>query len=359
MNGSGARIEVPLGDRSYAVEVGSGLLQRSELVREMIRGRQVLVVSNEVVAPLYLGRIMPALQGLRVAVETLPDGEAHKSMTSASRLFSALARLGAQRDATIVALGGGVVGDLAGFAAACWMRGVAFVQIPTTLLAQVDASVGGKTAVNLPEGKNLVGAFHQPSGVICDIDTLATLPPREYRAGLAEVVKYGAIRDAQFFAWLERHAGALSARDPALLTEAVARSVAHKAAVVVADEFEAGERALLNFGHTFGHALEAAGAYVELLHGEAVAVGMLQAARLSTQLELADADDAVRLERLLETLGLPTRAPKHAASTLLEFMRLDKKALSERLRLILWRGIGRAEVVDGVSDGDLLNVLQA
>ncbi|HRQ64458.1 MAG TPA: 3-dehydroquinate synthase [Xanthomonadaceae bacterium] len=352
-------IRVELGPRSYAVHVGHGLLADAAWLRGLMLGRQVLVVTNDVVGPLYLSRIEPALAGFRTTVEILPDGEVHKTLDSAGRLFSALARLGAQRDATIVALGGGVIGDLAGFAAACWMRGVRFVQIPTTLLAQVDASVGGKTAVNLPEGKNLVGAFHQPAGVICDIDTLATLPDREYRAGLAEVVKYGAIRDEGFFAWLERHAAALVSRDADALIEAVAHSVAHKAEVVAADEREDGARALLNFGHTFGHALEAAGSYRELLHGEAVAVGMLQAATLSTHLGLAEAAAAGRLEALLRALGLDTRPPPYAAATLLEFMRLDKKALSERLRLVLWRGVGQAEVVADVPDDAVLNVLAA
>jgi 3-dehydroquinate synthase len=351
------RITVELGARRYAVLVGCGLLGDPDLLRGMLRGRQVLVVTNEVVAPLYLPRIEPSLEGFQVAVETLPDGEVHKTLDSAGQLFGRLARLGAQRDATIVALGGGVIGDLAGFAAACWMRGVPFVQVPTTLLAQVDASVGGKTAVNLPQGKNLVGAFHQPCGVICDIDTLATLPPREFGAGLAEVIKYGAIRDPLFFAWLEAHAAALLAREPAMLVEAVARSVKHKAEVVAADEREAGERALLNFGHTFGHALEAAGGYQELLHGEAVAIGMLQAARLSAALGLATEADAARLDTLLQRLGLATRPPPHEPASLLEFMRLDKKALSGRMRLVLWRGVGRAEVVEDVADESVLNAL--
>jgi 3-dehydroquinate synthase len=350
-------IAVDLGPRSYAVDIGRGLLTDHARLRTLLGGRQVLVVSNEVVAPLYLPRIEPALAGLRVAVEILPDGEQHKTLDSAARLFSALAALGAQRDATLVALGGGVIGDLAGFAAACWMRGVPFVQLPTTLLAQVDASVGGKTAVNLPEGKNLVGAFHQPRAVLCDIDTLATLPPREYRAGLAEVVKYGAIRDADFFAWIETYAEALVAREPEVLVEAVAHSVAHKAAVVTADEREAGERALLNFGHTFGHALEAAGGYRELLHGEAVAVGMLQAARLSAALGMSDQAAAERLAALLSRLGLATQPSAYDPRVLLGHMRLDKKALSDRLRLILWRGVGRAEVVEGVEERAILEVL--
>src|SRR5690606_10468040 len=253
------------------------------------------------------------------------------------------------RDATVLALGGGVIGDLAGFAAACWMRGIDFVQMPTTLLAMVDSSVGGKTGVNLPAGKNLVGAFHQPRAVVADTSTLATLPAREYRAGLAEVVKYGAIGDPAFFAWLERDADALAARAPGAVVRAIAASCRHKAAVVARDEFEQGERALLNFGHTFGHALETADGYRGLLHGEAVAIGMLLAARLSTALGLATAADADRLGALLGRLGLPVAPPAHDPAELVALMRLDKKNLGGRLRLVLWRGIGRAELVGDVA----------
>jgi 3-dehydroquinate synthase len=342
------RIEVGSGGGAYPVWIGPGLLAAEALAAPSLRGRQVLLVSNETVAALHAERLRWLWRGREVALEVLPDGEAHKTLDTAARLFSALARLGAQRDAAVLALGGGVISDLAGFAASLWMRGIDFVAFPTTLLAQVDAAIGGKTAVNLPEGKNLVGTFHPPRAVLCDLETLATLPEREYRAGLAEVVKYAAIRDAEFFAWLEGSAEALLARDPAALLEAVRRSVAHKAEIVTRDEREQGERALLNFGHTFGHALEAAGGYRELLHGEAVAVGMRWAARLSERLGLAPGADTLRLERLLARLGLGLAAPAHPPAVLSEYLRLDKKARSGRLRFILWRGVGRAFVAEGI-----------
>jgi 3-dehydroquinate synthase len=289
----------------------------------------------------------------------LPDGEAHKTLDAVARVFAALADLKASRDATIVALGGGVIGDLAGFAAACWMRGIAFVQMPTTLLAMVDSSVGGKTAVDLPQGKNLVGAFHQPRAVVVDTATLATLPPRELRSGMAEVVKYGALGDAPFFAWLEQHADALLARDPALIAKAIASCCRHKAGIVARDETEQGERALLNFGHTFGHALETAVGYGSLLHGEAIAIGMVLAARLSSRLGLAASDDTYRLEGLLKRCGLPTALPASIdAQRLLELMRLDKKNLSGRLRLVLWRGVGRAAIVPDIDEAAILEVLR-
>jgi 3-dehydroquinate synthase len=349
-------LHVELGTRSYPIRIGPGLLG-SDWARSL-RGQDVLVVTDANVAPLYLARVRRALDGRRVAHHVLPPGEAEKTLARFGELMQALAALRASRDAAIVALGGGVVGDLAGFAAACWMRGIAFVQLPTTLLAMVDSSVGGKTAVDLPQGKNLVGAFHQPAAVIADTDTLATLPPRELRAGLAEVVKYGAIRDPAFFAWLERHVEPLLARDPAALAEAVERSCRHKAAIVARDEYEQGERALLNFGHTFGHALETASGYGELLHGEAVAIGMVMAARLAAALGHAPPEDAERLAHLLARLGLPLfpRGPVDPQQ-LLDLMRLDKKTVSGKLRLILWRGLGRAEAMSGVADADILRIL--
>lgn len=343
-------LEVALGERRYPIWIGDGLLGDAAHWRGTIRGRHVLVVSNSTVAPLYLPRVEAGLEGFKHAALVLPDGEAHKTLARTANVFAALAELGASRDATILALGGGVIGDLAGFAAACWMRGIDFVQMPTTLLAMVDSSVGGKTGVNLPEGKNLVGAFHQPRAVVADTATLATLPPREYRAGLAEVVKYGAIADAPFFAWLETHADALAARDADALAVAIETSCASKAAIVARDEHEHGERALLNFGHTFGHALETVGGYGTLLHGEAVAIGMVLAAKLSARLGLAGTEECERLAALLSRLGLPTQAPPLDAPRLLGAMRLDKKNLGGRLRLILWRGIGHAEIVDGVEE---------
>ncbi|MFK2904061.1 3-dehydroquinate synthase [Dyella ginsengisoli] len=353
-------IDVPLGARSYAVHIGSGLLDDHARWRQAIRGRHVLVISNTTVAPLYLDRVAKGLDGLQWDSFLLDDGEAHKTFANVERALAALAKLGATRDACIIALGGGVVGDLAGFTAACWMRGIDFIQLPTTLLAMVDSSVGGKTGVNLPAGKNLVGAFHQPRGVFADIGTLATLPEREFRAGLAEVVKGAAIGDAEFFAWLETRADALAKRDPAAVAEAIARKVAYKAGVVARDETEQGERALLNLGHTFGHALETAGRYATLLHGEAVAVGMVLAAQLSQQLGMGTLDDTLRLQRLLDTLGLPTDVPPGMdPQQLLALMRLDKKNTAGTLRLILWRGIGRAQIVSGVAEDAVLGVLDA
>ncbi len=353
-------IDVTLGARSYAVHIGRGLLDDHARWRQAIRGRHVLVISNTTVAPRYLDRVARGLDGLQWDSFLLDDGEAHKTFANVERALAALAKLGATRDACIIALGGGVVGDLAGFTAACWMRGIDFIQMPTTLLAMVDSSVGGKTGVNLPAGKNLVGAFHQPRGVFADIGTLATLPEREFHAGLAEVVKGAAIGDPDFFAWLETHAAALAARDPATVSEAIARKVAYKAGVVARDETEQGERALLNLGHTFGHALETAGRYTTLLHGEAVAVGMVLAAQLSQQLGMGTLDDTLRLQRLLDTLGLPTDVPPGMdPQQLLVLMRLDKKNTAGTLRLILWRGIGRAEIVSGVAEEAVLDVLQA
>ena len=341
-------IEVVLGARSYPIRIGAGLLADGACWRDAIRGGQVLVVSNETIAPLYLARVQAGLESFRHAALVLADGEEYKTLASGARVFDALASLGANRDATIIALGGGVIGDLAGFAAACWMRGIAFVQMPTTLLAMVDSSVGGKTGVNLAAGKNLIGAFHQPRAVVIDTDTLATLPDREYRAGLAEVVKYGAIGDAAFFAWLEANVDALNARDNAALAQAIATSCRHKAGVVARDEHEHGERALLNLGHTFAHALEAETGYGTLLHGEAVAIGMLLAARLSADLGRASPADADHLGALLASFGLPVALPRCDPARLLELMRLDKKNLGGRLRLILWRGIGLAEIAPNV-----------
>ncbi len=351
-------LEVGLGDRAYPIHIGAGLLRRTALWRAAIRGRQVLVVSNETVAPLYLDRVMDGLEGLQAASLSLPDGESFKDIEHVGRVFEALAAMGASRDACVMALGGGVIGDLAGFAAACWMRGIDFLQMPTTLLAMVDSSVGGKTGVNLPAGKNLVGAFHQPRAVIADTATLETLPDREYRAGLAEVVKYGALGDAAFFAWLEKHAKALGAREDDVVSEAIARCCAQKAAIVARDETERGERALLNFGHTFGHALETACGYGALLHGEAVAIGMVQAATLSTRLGMAGDADGARLATLLDALGLPVTAPSGIdPDVLLGHMRLDKKNLGGRLRLILWHGIGQADIVGDVDEARVRDVL--
>jgi 3-dehydroquinate synthase len=352
-------IEVALGERSYLIRIGTGLLDDAAQWRDALRGRHVLVVTDAHVAPLYLDRVRAGLASHAHDSVVLPAGEASKTLTSAERIFDALARLGANRDGAIVALGGGVIGDLAGFAAACWMRGIDFVQMPTTLLAMVDSSVGGKTGVDIDAGKNLVGTFHQPRAVVADTATLATLPPREYAAGLAEVVKYGAIGDESFFAWLEVNADALLAHDPGALAETIAFSCAYKAGVVARDERETGERALLNFGHTFGHALEVERGYGELLHGEAVAIGMIVAATLSARLGSAPAEDADRLARLLARFGLPTKLPAVSADALLARMRLDKKNLGGRIRLILWRGVGKAGIVPDVDEAAIREVLSA
>lgn len=353
-------LDVALGARRYPIWIGRGVLRDATRWRRAIRGRHVLVVSNATVAPLYLDAVREGLAGLQHAAVVLPDGEQHKTLERCGEVLAALAALKANRDACVIALGGGVIGDLAGFAAACWMRGVDFLQIPTTLLAQVDSSVGGKTGVNLPAGKNLVGAFHQPRAVIIDTDTLTTLPEREYRSGLAEVVKYGAIGDGAFFDWLERAADALVARDGDAVAEAIARSCLHKAGVVARDEREDGERALLNFGHTFGHALETASGYGALLHGEAVAIGMCLAARLSADLGRAATADADRLAQLLARLGLPVALPSGSdPDGLLQLMYLDKKNLSGALRLVLWRGIGAAEIVPDVADSAILARLRS
>ncbi|TWI00355.1 3-dehydroquinate synthase [Luteimonas cucumeris] len=350
------------GERPYAISIGPGLLDDGALLAASVRGRHVLLLSDSHVAPLYAKRVAHALRGvrddLRIDAYVLPAGEASKTLATFAEAIDALAAIGATRDACIIALGGGVVGDLAGFVAACWMRGIDCVQVPTTLLAMVDSSVGGKTAVDLPQGKNLVGAFHPPRAVIADTEALLTLPPRELRAGLAEVAKYGAIRDAAFLDWIEAHAEALLASDDAALTEAVARSCRHKAQIVERDPYEHGERALLNFGHTFGHAIEAEQGFGGLNHGEAVAVGMVLAAKLSARLGLASDADAQRLAVLLARLELPVAIPAGLdAEALLARMRLDKKADANGLRFVLWDGIGAARMIAGVADDAVLAVL--
>jgi len=355
------------GETPYTIAIGPGLLGDGAALARHVRGRHVLLVSDSVVAPLYAGAVREALHAARpdLAIGTfiLPAGEESKTLAHFGHAIDALATLGATRDACVVALGGGVVGDLAGFAAACWMRGVDCVQVPTTLLSMVDSSVGGKTAVDIPQGKNLVGAFHPPRAVFADTAALATLPPRELRAGLAEVIKYGAIRDARFFQWLEQERDALLSMDGEALALAIAASCEHKAEIVARDPLEKGERALLNFGHTFGHAIETEQGYGglgndNLNHGEAVAVGMVLAARLSADLDLAPAADAERLEALLAAYGLPVRIPGGLApEALLARMRLDKKNLAGRLRLVLWRGLGHAEVVPDVDESRVLAIL--
>jgi len=337
---------IDLGERSYPIMIGPGLLDDSAVLARAVAARDVLVVTNETVAPLYVDRLTRSLPGKRVAAVVLPDGEQHKTLATLARVFDALVERRMNRDACVVALGGGVVGDMAGFAAACYQRGVDYVQVPTTLLAQVDSSVGGKTGVNHPGGKNLIGAFHQPRAVVSDIGTLATLPPRELRAGLAEVIKYGLVADATFLGWIETHLEALLRLEAADLTHAIQRSCEIKAGIVAKDEREHGRRALLNLGHTFGHAIETAVGYGDWLHGEAVATGMLMAADLSHRLGWLEATDVERVRALLARTGLPTTAPRIGAPRALELMGMDKKVLAGRIRLVLMRRLGEGLVSD-------------
>lgn len=356
------------GDTPYTIHIGPGLLQDGALIARHIRGQHVLIVSDDQVAPLYLAPLRAALlharPELKLAEHVIPAGEASKTLDTFGQVIQSLAELGATRDACVLALGGGVVGDMAGFAAACWMRGIDCVQLPTSLLAMVDSSVGGKTAVDLPQGKNLVGAFHPPRAVIADTATLATLPMRELRAGLAEVVKYAAIRDLRFAQWLAQERHALLDRQADVLSLAIAASCEHKAEIVARDPTEKGERALLNLGHTFGHALETAQGYGapgndNLIHGEAVAIGMVLAARLSAQLGMATARDADALQEVLQSFGLPTAIPPGLEpQALLGHMRLDKKNTAGRLRLILWTAFGESLIVPDVDEAAVLAVLQ-
>jgi 3-dehydroquinate synthase len=335
-------LNVALGTRSYPILIEAGLLGRPQLFAQHLPARDVLIVSNTTVAPLYLPALAASLGGRRAVEVILPDGEAHKTLANAARIIDVLVANRFARDCAVIALGGGVVGDLAGFAAATYQRGVAFVQVPTTLLAQVDSAVGGKTGVNHPGGKNLIGAFHQPQLVVCDTGTLGTLPERELRAGLAEIIKYGLICDAEFFAWLEAHLEALLDGDPAALAHVVRRSCQIKAEIVGRDERESGERALLNLGHSFGHAAESATGYRELLHGEAVGAGLVMAATMSSQCGLLPAPEGERVRRLVERAGLPVHIASVSPQAALEHMRIDKKVLSGRLRLVLLRQIGAA-----------------
>jgi 3-dehydroquinate synthase len=354
-----AEVNIDLGERSYPIVIGPGLLADAGVMDAHVRARDVLVVTNETIAPLYLARLTQALGGRRIGSVVLRDGEQYKTLDSFAQILDALVTGRFNRDAAVLALGGGVVGDMAGFAAACYQRGIDYVQLPTTLLAQVDSSVGGKTAVNHPQGKNMIGAFHQPKAVIADIDTLATLPEREFRAGLAEVAKYGLIYDFEFLEWLEEHAAALNARDPNAIVNAVRRSCEIKAAVVGADEREQGLRAILNLGHTFGHAIETATGYGEWLHGEAVAAGMVMAADLSARLGWLTAADVERTIELLRRFGLPVNAPRIGVDRAYELMGMDKKVLKGQIRLVLLRKLGQADVVGDYPRQALLDTLQA
>ena len=352
------RVAIDLGDRSYQILIGEQLLNAASTWADLPKAAAALIVTNTTVAPLYAQRLQAALAPLYKQVHTvaLPDGESYKDWQTLNLIFDELLGKGADRKTVLFALGGGVVGDMTGFAAACYMRGVPFVQVPTTLLAQVDSSVGGKTAINHPIGKNMIGAFYQPQRVVCDLDTLQTLSQREMSAGLAEVIKYGPIADMQFLDWIDAHLDALLARDPKALAHAVKRSCEIKAWVVSQDEREGGIRAILNFGHTFGHAIEAGLGFGEWLHGEAVGCGMVMASHLSQRLGLVDEVFVSRFTALVERAGLPTVGPKLGADEYLHHMRVDKKAEAGEIKFVLIDKPGTA-IVRGASDALVAQVI--
>ncbi len=352
-------LSIDLGDRSYPIHIGAGLLAQPALLEAALPHGPLLVVTNTTVAPLYLPRLRAAFGARRLAECVLPDGERYKTLATLAQVYDSLAAARVNRDGAVLALGGGVVGDIAGFAAATWQRGVAIAQLPTTLLAQVDSSVGGKTAVNHPAGKNLIGAFHQPGAVVADLDTLDTLPDRELRAGLAEVIKYGLIGDVEFLGWLEAAMPKLLARDREALAFAIERSCRNKARLVALDERESGPRALLNLGHTFGHAIEAAAGYGEWLHGEAVALGTVMAAETSARLGWLGAADVARVRRVLASAGLPVAAPRIGVARAHELMALDKKVQGGRVRLVLLKSLGEAVVTGDYDPAALEAVLAA
>jgi 3-dehydroquinate synthase len=360
MSNVAERIRIDLADRSYDILVGAGLLGRVETYADLPAGASAVVVTNTTVARLLAERLTVALRArfAQVLVTELPDGESHKDWATLNLIFDALLAAGCDRKTTLFALGGGVVGDMTGFAAACYMRGVPCVQVPTTLLAQVDSSVGGKTAINHPLGKNMIGVFNQPLLVVADLDTLDTLPQRELIAGLAEVIKYGPIADAAFLDWIDANLDALKARDKAALAHAIKRSCEIKAWVVAQDEREAGLREILNFGHTFGHAIETGLGYGTWLHGEAVGCGMVMGADLSARLGLIDAAYALRIERIVERAGLPIAGPRLGTSRYLELMRLDKKSRAGAIRFVVIEAPGRAGV-HGADDALVGQVLDA
>lgn len=339
-------LNVALGDRSYPIHIGLNLLDKSELILPHLKGKQVAIVTNTTVAPLYLENLAQPLRaaGVSVVPIILPDGEAYKNSETLNLIYDALLQSRCERSTTLIALGGGVIGDITGYAAATYLRGVPFIQVPTTLLAQVDSSVGGKTGINHPLGKNMIGAFYQPQMVLVDITTLNTLPQRELSAGLAEIIKYGLIRDADFFLWLERNMDLLSALNPDAMSYAIYRSCQNKAQVVAADERESGERALLNLGHTFGHAIENAMGYGVWLHGEAVAAGTMLAADLSRRMGWLTNDDINRMAAIFKAANLPIVPPNIGVERYLDLMGLDKKVVDGKIRLVLQQGIGKSVV---------------
>lgn len=348
-------LNVALGDRSYPIHIGSGIVQKTRLLLPLLVQPKVAVVTNQVIAPILLRDFAQRLrnEGVEVVEIVLPEGERHKDWQTLNTIFDALITNSCERNTTLVALGGGVVGDMTGFAAACYQRGAPFIQIPTTLLAQVDSSVGGKTAINHPLGKNMIGAFHQPKLVLVDPDTLASLPDRELRSGLAEVIKYGLIRDLPFLEWLEIHLEDLLRKDPEMLEKAIYDACRNKAEIVAADERELGERALLNLGHTFGHAIEAGMGYGGWLHGEAVAAGTMMAIELSRLLGWLDESDVIRAEALFMRAGLPVAGPVMGAERYMELMQHDKKVQDGKLRLVLLKELGKAVVSDIASSGEI------
>jgi 3-dehydroquinate synthase len=347
-------LHIELGERSYPIYIGTDLLTHHQLYKPHIVGSQVLIVTNTTVAPLYLQAVRSALSHYQVEELILPDGESFKTLDVWQRILDKLVINHYARDCTLIALGGGVIGDITGYAAACYQRGVNFIQIPTTVLAQVDSSVGGKTGVNHPSGKNMIGAFHQPVAVLADITTLNTLAERELYAGFAEIIKYGLIRDAELFSWLDQHASSLLARQPEVLIQAIERSCQHKADIVAADERETGLRALLNLGHTFGHAIEAGIGYGVWLHGEAVATGTMLAALLSHHRGWLDIADVQHIRRVLKKFQLPTIPPDHLTpSRWLELMAFDKKILHGKIRFVLLKAIGQAVISSDVTDDQL------
>ncbi len=351
-------IQVALGERSYPIHIGPGLIGDQELLRHSIPATQVLIVTNEIVAPLYLNAFEQALSANQQHALVLPDGESEKNLGSLAQILDKLVEQGFHRDACLVALGGGVIGDLTGFAAACYQRGIKFAQIPTTLLAQVDSSVGGKTAVNHPKAKNMIGAFHQPSCVLADINTLKTLPKREFSAGLAEVIKHGLILDRTFFHWLENNVREVLAQDSSALSHIVRRSCEIKADIVSKDEYERGTRALLNLGHTFGHALESLMGFGEFLHGEAVSIGINLAAETSKELGMIKANDCERIRSLLKQADLPVTDSNIESDPLLKLMRMDKKANASGVRMVLLEELGSAVIVSAPDERIIKKVIE-
>ncbi|CAG0982059.1 3-dehydroquinate synthase [Methylophilaceae bacterium] len=349
-------LNVALGDRSYPIHIGRNLLGNPQLILPYLKRKQVAIVTNTTVAPLYLQKLAQPLRdsGVSVIEVILPDGEAYKNSETLNLIYDALLQNRCERNTTLVALGGGVIGDLTGYAAATYLRGVPFIQVPTTLLAQVDSSVGGKTGINHPLGKNMIGAFYQPQVVLADIATLETLPSRELAAGLAEVIKYGLIRDIDFFEWLESNMPLLNALNTDVMSYAIYRSCQNKAEVVAVDERESGERALLNLGHTFGHAIENAMGYGVWLHGEAVAAGTMMAADLSRRMGWLTVGDVSRMAAIFKAANLPVTPPDLGAEKYLDLMGLDKKVVDGKIRLVLQQGIGKS-VVTGDYDAEALN----